>query len=195
MVSVCSECYKIQMSIREAQREAVIELLAEHLLENGLAATSLRQLAAAAGVSDRMLLYYFKDKAEVLSATLGLIASNMAATLAAALPEGEMFTPGELLQRAAAMTKQKAMSRFMRFWIQVVAAAAKGEVPFTTIAAQIMQGWQLWVESRLILPSDVDRRAVALAIIATIDGLALIDICAGEDAATQARLALTSLSV
>lgn len=182
------------MSVRQTQRDVVMERLADHLLANGLAATSLRQLAAAAGVSDRMLLYYFKDKAEVLSATLSLIASNMAATLAAALPEDKMFTPGELLQQAAAMTTQTTMSRFMRLWIQVVAAATKGETPFTTIAAQLLEGWQLWVESRLILPSDKDRRAVSLAIIAAIDGLALIDICAGKDAATQARLALSSLS-
>ncbi|MFN9375915.1 MAG: hypothetical protein ACK564_02585 [Novosphingobium sp.] len=44
------------MSIRDAQREAVIERLAGHLLAHGLARTSLRQLAQAAGVSDRMLL-------------------------------------------------------------------------------------------------------------------------------------------
>jgi hypothetical protein len=86
------------------------------------------------------------------------------------------------------------MRRFMRFWVEVVAAAARGEPAFAGIAAQIMQGWQTWVESRLILPPDTDRRAVALAIIATIDGLALIDICAGGPAATQARTALPILS-
>jgi AcrR family transcriptional regulator len=45
------------MSTRDEQRDKVVERLAGHLLEHGLARTSLRQLAAAAGVSDRMLLY------------------------------------------------------------------------------------------------------------------------------------------
>ncbi|CAN1548926.1 AcrR Transcriptional regulator [Sphingomonadaceae bacterium] len=194
MVTECNECYKGEMSIRNAQREAAIEKLVEHLLEHGLAAISLRQLADAAGVSDRMLLYYFADKAEVLSVTLTRIAEMMADALVEALPEGESFSPADLLQRAAALTTQDEMRRFMRFWVEVVAAAARGEPAFAGIAAQIMQEWQTWVESRLILPPDTDRRAVALAIIATIDGLALIDICAGGPAAIQARKALPILS-
>ena len=88
MVTECNECYKGEMSIRHAQREAVIERLAGHMLEHGLAAISLRQLAAAAGVSDRMLLYYFADKAEVLSVTLTRIAKMMADALVEALLEG-----------------------------------------------------------------------------------------------------------
>mgnify|MGYP000446911998 CR=1 FL=1 len=56
------------MALRAAQRQVVTERLAGHLLASGLARTSVRQLAAAAGISDRMLLYYFRDKAEALVA-------------------------------------------------------------------------------------------------------------------------------
>jgi AcrR family transcriptional regulator len=56
------------MTVRAVQRQVVTERLAGHLLATGLARTSVRQMAAAAGVSDRMLLYYFKDKAEVIAA-------------------------------------------------------------------------------------------------------------------------------
>ena len=62
------------MSIRDARREVVIERLAAHLLEHGLSRTSLRQLASAAGESDRMLLYYFADKAELLGAVVTRLA-------------------------------------------------------------------------------------------------------------------------
>ena len=55
------------MSPRDEQRERVIGALTGHLLRTGLSQSSLRQLAAAAEVSDRMLLYYFVDKAEVLA--------------------------------------------------------------------------------------------------------------------------------
>ncbi|MCA3750444.1 MAG: TetR family transcriptional regulator, partial [Phenylobacterium sp.] len=54
------------MTVRAAQRQVVTERLAGHLLASGLSRTSVRQLAAAAQVSDRMLLYYFRDKAEAL---------------------------------------------------------------------------------------------------------------------------------
>ncbi|MFY8208820.1 MAG: TetR/AcrR family transcriptional regulator, partial [Caulobacter sp.] len=49
------------MNVRDEQRARVIAVLADHLLATGLSQASLRQLAAAAGVSDRMLLYYFAD--------------------------------------------------------------------------------------------------------------------------------------
>jgi hypothetical protein len=58
------------MTIREEQRRRVTERLAGHLLATGLSRTSARQLAAAAAaeVSDRMLRFDFKDKAEVIAA-------------------------------------------------------------------------------------------------------------------------------
>jgi AcrR family transcriptional regulator len=178
------------MTTRQDQRERSIDRLAAHLLDAGLGQTSLRQLAGAAGVSDRMLLYYFNDKADVLSAALERNAAVVADMLARALPEGELFSPADMLQRAAALTTRPEVRRFMRLWIDIVSAAAKGDAPFVAISARIMTGWQAWVESRLLVAPDVDRKAMALAIIATIDGLALIDLCVGRAAAEQARSAL-----
>ena len=43
-------------------RENLLPLLAAYVLEHGLAGLSLRPLAAAAGTSDRMLLYHFASK-------------------------------------------------------------------------------------------------------------------------------------
>lgn len=44
------------MVSREEGRRQVQTALARHLLDSGLSRTSLRQLAGAAGISDRMLL-------------------------------------------------------------------------------------------------------------------------------------------
>ncbi|HEX4849026.1 MAG TPA: TetR/AcrR family transcriptional regulator [Novosphingobium sp.] len=172
------------MNVRDEQRDKVTERLAAHLLETGLARTSLRQLAAAAGVSDRMLLYYFADKAEVLTAVMARVAGELTVRLAAAIPEGEPLGPGELVRRAASFTTGTEMRRFMRLWVEVVAAAAKGEQPFVAIASQIMAGFRAWVDSRLALPPGADREAMAAAIIAVVDGLALVDICS-DDVVTQ----------
>ncbi|MEI6159755.1 MAG: TetR family transcriptional regulator [Roseococcus sp.] len=69
------------MSIREERRSAALARMADHLLREGLAGASLRALAKAAGTSDRMLLYYFADKDELLGATLAHIAAELAALL------------------------------------------------------------------------------------------------------------------
>ena len=58
------------MTVRETQRAEATEAIADHLLKEGLARTGVRQLAAAAGISDRMLLYYFKNKDEVMLSEL-----------------------------------------------------------------------------------------------------------------------------
>ncbi|MCC6925289.1 TetR/AcrR family transcriptional regulator [Novosphingobium sp.] len=181
------------MSIRNEQRERVIALLSQHLLTTGLAQTSLRQLARAAGVSDRMLLYYFTDKAEVLAATMSAIAGQLVSGLAAALPEGTRLPPRDLALRAASLTTGPEMRRFMRLWVEMVAAAAKNEEPYKAIVAQIMAGFRSWVDARLDLPEGTDRAAVASALIALIDGLALVDICSETDMAPRMAGALEAI--
>jgi AcrR family transcriptional regulator len=178
------------MGVKEEQRDRAVAHLAAHLLQTGLAQTSLRQLAAAAGVSDRMLLYYFADKAEALAAAMGRVAEGFAESLSTALPEGKRWTPAELVQLAGEFTMQPEMRRFMRLWVEVIAAAARAERPFGQIAEQIMTGFRQWVDVRLQLPPDADRAAVAAAVIAVIDGLALVEICIGKEATSRAAKAL-----
>lgn len=181
------------MSIRDEQRERVMEQLSAHLLVTGLSQVSLRQLAAAAGVSDRMLLYYFDDKVEVLSASLERVGAKMIDGLAQAMPDGQVFAVDDFIQRAAAFAGQPEMRNFMRLWIEVIAAAARGELPFIAISGQIIDGFKSWVESRLDFPAGADKAGLALAIIALIDGLALIDICVGEESTGRATSALALL--
>jgi hypothetical protein len=72
----------------------------------------------------------------------------------------------------------------------VVAAAARGEAPFPAIVAQVMAGFRLWVDARLDLPEGADREGAAAAVIAVIDGLALVDICSEDEIAPRMAAAL-----
>ena len=181
------------MISRDEQRARVVDRLSAHLLETGLGQTSLRQLAAAAGVSDRMLLYYFADKAEVLANVLAHLAGGMADTLAKAIPDTPALPPAEFIAHASALMIQPDMRRFMRLWIELVAAAARNEAPFVAIAAQITAGFLGWIDTRLALPAGADRQAACAAIFALIDGLALVDICSGGDVAGGAAKAMQVL--
>lgn len=181
------------MSIRDDQRSKVVAALSQHLLTTGLSQVSLRQLAAAAGVSDRMLLYYFPDKTAVLAAALGTVAEGLAEGLAQAIPADKALRPGDLIVQVARMTTDTGMRPMMRLWVQVVAAAAKGEAPYVEISARIVAGFQQWIESRLDVP-QAQRKDLALAILALVDGLALVEICSGDEAATGAAGALVHLT-
>ena len=111
------------MTIREEQRRRVTEQLAGHLLATGLSRTSVRQLAAAAGVSDRMLLYYFKDKAEALSEAMAQVTGQLGQQLEASVTAGERLAPERLLAEAAQMVTGAEVRPFMALWMEVNAAA------------------------------------------------------------------------
>ena len=53
-----------------ARRAALAEGATDYALEHGLIGLSLRPLAAAIGTSDRMLLYHFSDKDDLVATVL-----------------------------------------------------------------------------------------------------------------------------
>jgi AcrR family transcriptional regulator len=111
------------MAVRAVQRQVVTERLAGHLLASGLSRTSVRQLAAAAQVSDRMLLYYFRDKAEALGEAMGHVVAQLGGRLEAALPAGRRMPPERLLAEAARIATDPEVRPFMALWMEVIAAA------------------------------------------------------------------------
>lgn len=179
---------------RDAQRDAATEKLARHFLATGLGQTSLRQLAEAAGFSDRMLLYYFADKSDIVTTVMQRLAGELAARLSAGLPETPRLAPAILLRKAAELTTAPEVRPYMRLWIESVAAASRGEEPFPAITQAILAGFREWLDERLDLPPDADREGVAMAVLATLDGLALIEICSGPATVAQAVAALDTLT-
>lgn len=173
------------MGVREDQRERALERLAAHFVENGLGAASLRQLAAAAGISDRMLLYYFADKEEVVACSLARVADGFAAALDASIPE-ERVAPEILMSRALALVRTQAFRPSMRLWLQIVAAAANREPPYASIAAAIVGTFLDWLGRRIALSDQTARREAAALILGTIDGIAMFDAIGCDDLAEAA---------
>ena len=90
------------------RRDALIDRLADHMLAIGIGASSLRTLAKAAGTSDRMLLYYFRDKDELVAATLERIAAAHA-TLGALTILPTLITDTAETTRAAVAAVEEAV--------------------------------------------------------------------------------------
>ena len=160
------------MSIRDQKRAAALDHMADHLLVHGLAGASLRPLAKAAGISDRMLLYYFADKEEVLVETLMVVAGRLQAELGAAAPDAR--APSELAPALWSVLQGPQMKPAMALWLEISAAAVRGQAPFVEIAAQIAEGFLDWVEARLEVPAGADRRAVAALVLGGLDGLFML---------------------
>lgn len=181
------------MSKRDAQRQRALQRISEHLLANGLGQSSLRQLADAAAVSDRMLLYYFTDKEDVVAAALTHIVSALNAGLDQAIPAEPPLPPAILLQRATTIIAGSQMRPLMRLWVEIIGGAARGEAPYDRFAREISADFLQWLESRLAMPPGPPRAATAAFIFAAVDGLALVDICVGEDAVQAALGAVKTM--
>lgn len=157
----------------ESRRQIVLERLTDHILSVGLAGTSLRPLAAAVGTSDRMLLYYFADKDELLGAALGLAAQRLLSLLDGSFPGRHRHDI--LLPRLAALVVSPLIKPYMRLWLEITAAAARGQEPFLGIAGRLSDGFLDWIAASLEVDREEERPAVAALLLSTLEGMILLD--------------------
>lgn len=181
-----------RVSIRDERRAAALERMADHVLAQGLAGASLRPLARAAGVSDRMLLYYFDDKEEVLTLTLLTIAGRLQSALAGVAPERK--PPQQLAPELWSILQGPEMRPVMALWLEISAAAARGQAPFVAVAGQIADGFVAWVEARLAAPAGADRAALAALVLGSLDGLVMLAGVGRNDLAQRALEAWPDLA-
>jgi AcrR family transcriptional regulator len=173
------------MNIRDERRKAAISLMAGHLLQEGLPGASLRSLAGAAGTSDRMLLYYFKDKDELLTATLQHIASELGDALDKALPLTPARPADVLLQEVWAVIISPTLAPYMSLWIELAAGAARRMEPHRTVAGLITDGFLVWIESRLD-KQQPDTKQVAATLLTALEGLLLLHAVGRDNLAGKA---------
>jgi AcrR family transcriptional regulator len=162
------------MNIRDDRREAAIERMADHVLAEGLGAATLRPLAAAVGTSDRMLLYYFADKDELLTATLGRVATRMIAQLDEAIPAAPRWPFPELLEQVWVAMASESLTPFMPLWLDLAAGAARGLQPHRDVAGEIADGFLAWVTDRLQPQSDGEPSSLAPLFLTSIEGMYLL---------------------
>ncbi len=172
------------------KRAEVVEKLAGHVLSAGLGDTGLRRLAEVAGTSDRMLLYYFENKEELLSAVLERITSDLAESLEA-LAAGGRMPPARALQLMWAALKLDANADQLRLWLDLSSAACRGDPFYRSVVTRIRQDWMERLSAILDTPPR-ERAALATLMMAAVDGQVVLfpeDLAEG-DAAIAAFVSL-----
>jgi AcrR family transcriptional regulator len=172
------------MSPHSDRRAALIESLADHLLAHGLGNAGLRPLARAAGTSDRMLLYYFADKVDLLGSVLAVVAGRMLALLDAAIPASPPRSRDALLAELWHVLGSPPLRPFLAVWLNLVAAAARGEQPQASVAGGLIGGFEAWVAARLT-PGPESAGDVA-RVLAMSDGFMLLAAAGRQDLVTAA---------
>lgn len=166
----------------DIRRAALLDRLADHVLEHGLSASSLRPLAKAAGTSDRMLLYYFKDKDDLIGAILEQIAARQTAILTSHMA-AHPLPLAQLRARLAALLLDDALWPYARLWLELASIAARGDPVARAIGDRVGHGFLAWGMAQLD-SADIDREAAELFV--SLEGMVMLKSLGLEDVVRRA---------
>ncbi len=162
--------YNATVTKPDTRRAEIVERLTEYVLAEGLSASSLRPLAKAAGTSDRMLLYYFKDKSEIITAVLQQISTQLV-EIVGTHTAAEPLPVDALRRKLAGIVFEDALWPYMRIWLEVASRAAMGDPYYRAVGEQIGRGFLEWGKMQLKFDSDAQRDIDAARLLVSIEGM------------------------
>ena len=162
--------YNATVTKPDTRRAEIVERLTEYVLAEGLSASSLRPLAKAAGTSDRMLLYYFKDKSEIITAVLQQISTQLVEIVGTHTAD-EPLPVDALRRKLAGIVFEDALWPYMRIWLEVASRAAMGDPYYRAVGEQIGRGFLEWGKMQLKFDSDAQRDIDAARLLVSIEGM------------------------
>lgn len=120
------------------RREELAEAATDYALEHGLIGLSLRPLAEALGTSDRMLLYHFDDKDDLVATILRTTSARSAQNLR------ELPAPRDL--RSAVIELWRAVTtgpqeRCQRLYVEAAALGLFGREPYASAVRETNAEW------------------------------------------------------
>ncbi|MEE4282952.1 MAG: TetR/AcrR family transcriptional regulator [Pseudomonadales bacterium] len=156
---------------KEHRQQDIVTAVAQHLVENGMHNSALRALAKSVGMSDRMLMYYFETKEELIAQALLQIAGGLVGALENALPRGQV-SGQQILDALRLMGQDPAAHPGQKLWFEIIGLAMRNEGPYKTTAKQILDGMEDWIKNRL----GSKRAHLAPAILAQAEGEMMINL-------------------
>jgi AcrR family transcriptional regulator len=161
------------MEKTEVKRQFIVEKIADHLLVHGLKGASLRKIAAAVGMSDRMLLHYFANKEEMMTGALTQVTVRLVRILESAHLGQMPFQV--LLPQLATMMKDPHVRPYLRLSLELVALATEKKDSYGDIARKIWNDFFSWIAATIQVKREKDRTPLAALAFATTEGFMLLD--------------------
>ena len=162
--------YNAAVTKPDTRRAEIVERLTQDVMAEGLSASSLRPLAKAAGTSDRMLLYYFRDKSEIVTAVLQHISAKLIVMLGERTAS-EPLPINDLRRQFAEILFVDELWPYMRIWLEVGSRSAMGDPLYRAVGEQIGRGFFEWGKIQLKSDSDEQRDIDAAKLLVSIEGM------------------------
>jgi AcrR family transcriptional regulator len=169
-------------------KEEILRGALDSAFDDGLSQLTFGRVAKRLGISDRIVVYYFPSKDDLVTEVLLAIGGRLQHSL------GEAFASGAASHRELAAAAWPVLARpeadpIFALFFEANGLAAAGREPYRTLVTQLVAAWVDWLTPYLAGPPR-RRRAEAEATIALLDGLLLLRQLAGPDAASRAAARL-----
>lgn len=151
--------------------------LTDHVLTHGLAASSLRPLATAAGVSDRMLLYYFEDKTAILVAVFAEVEQDFD-TFLKAMTYPRRLTLEALLEDAVPKMLETPVWPILRLWLEAQNLAGHGDADCQKFAQTIARRVLSWASAHSL---SREKGADSARFLVSLNGMAALKAAGMQD--------------
>lgn len=165
-------------------KEEILEGAINAAFAEGLSQLTFGRLAKRLVVSDRVIVYYFPTKDDLISEVLVALGARLQATLASTLSTRSTDHRGLVRAAWPALATPAADPVFALFF-EASGLAASGREPYRTLVPALLGGWIDWAAEQLS-GTPAKRRREAATAIAVIDGLLMLRQLAGPETADSA---------
>ena len=159
--------------------------------DDGLSQLTFGRIAKRLDISDRIVVYYFATKDDLIGEVLSAMGAELQQTLAPAF-SARAANHLELVRATWPLLAQPAADPVFALFFEASGLAAIGREPYRSLVPQLVDAWIAWA-SEFVRGPPARRRAEAEAAIAVIDGLLLLRQLAGSQAADRAARRIGAL--
>lgn len=164
-------------------KEEILAGALEAALDDGLSQLTFGRLGKRLGVSDRVVVYYFPTKNDLIGEVVLAMGVRVQGALAPAFGT-TVADHREMIRRAWPVLATTEHDRVFALFFEANGLAAVGREPYVDLVPALVDAWIDWAAG--FIADGADRRTEAAAAIALIDGLLLLRQLAGASVAEQA---------
>lgn len=169
-------------------KEEILDGALAAALDDGLSQLTFGRLAKRLGINDRVIVYYFPTKEELVSAVIAAMGLELQQGLAAAFTQ-TAADHRELAALAWPVLATPEADRVFALFFEANGLAVIGRDPYRTLIPGLVTAWIDWAAEH-IEGTDTHRRREAETAIAIVDGLLLLRLLAGPESAERAARTL-----